>query len=184
MKVCECGRIGEHCPNAGCGSINKAPLKQRTTIVSRQMGQDIRYYTCRKCGVEYGYLGGMLYDGVCYAPKEVRVVAIPKNIEEEVELLNKAIEYIQSRDGVVDFPNGIKGLNEEEARVKTNSTLHQDPRGIPGIRDIQPGSMQERQSDLQPGISDTETPKENTDKLTLDDLFKRKDSTNDPESNI
>jgi len=116
LKTCTCGRIGEHCPNADCGSISKAPLKQRTAIISRQLGLDVRYYTCRKCGVEYGWLNGSLYDSECYAPKEIRIVATPQSIEQEVKDLNECIQFIQARGGVIDFPNGIKEVsNEKEA---------------------------------------------------------------------
>jgi hypothetical protein len=103
--------MGEHCPNATCGSVSKTALKQRTAIMSRQLGLDVRYYTCRKCGVEYGWLNGSLYDGECYAPKEVRIVAAPQSLEREVKDLNEAVQFIQSRGGVVDFPDGIKEPN-------------------------------------------------------------------------
>jgi hypothetical protein len=91
--------------------------------MSRQLGLDIRYYTCRKCGVEYGWLNGSLYDGECYAPKEVRIVASPQSLEREVKDLNEAIEFIRLRGGVIDFPNGImepdkiKALQEKEELV-------------------------------------------------------------------
>lgn len=108
LNTCTCGRLGEHCPNADCGSVSRTPLKQRTSIMSRQLGVDVRYYTCRKCGIEYGWLNGSLYDGECYAPKEIKLVATPQSLEREVKDLNEAIEFIRLRGGIVDFPDGIK----------------------------------------------------------------------------
>lgn len=155
IKTCTCNRIGEHCPNSECGSISKTPLKQRTTFMSRQLGLDIRYYTCRKCGVEYGWLDGKLYDGVCYAPKEIRLVAKPQRFEQEIKDLNEAIEYIQIRGGVVEFPNGIKDPSEEP----------------PGV--IKP--IVETKDETKDEITLISRPPIDAPVFSLDDLFKRKE---------
>ena len=152
IKTCVCGRVGEHCPNAQCGSVSKTPLKQRTAFMSRQTGLDIRYYTCRKCGVEYSWLNGTFYDTECYAPKEIRITAMPKNLEQEVKDLNEAIQIIESRGGVVEFPNGIKEPGEE----------------IPGIVEPRAPVSEDIKEELV--IKRVDTPA-----ISLEDLFKKKE---------
>lgn len=156
-KICTCGRVGEHCPNSGCGSINKHPLVQRSAFMSDQIGADVRFYRCRKCGTEYGFLNGSLFDAECYAPKEIKLVATPQSLEEEVKDLNECIQFIQARGGVVEFPNGIKDINEESPDV------------------VKP--RVESTSDEITLIS--RPPDEDKQLFSLDDLFKRKDSTNE-----
>ena len=155
LNTCTCGRIGEHCPNAACGSISKTALKQRTAIMSRQLGIDVRYYTCRKCGVEYGWLNGSLYDSECYAPKEVRLVATPQSLERGVKDLNEAIQFVQSWGGVIEFPNGIKDPSEEPPSV------------------IKP--IVESKDELKDEITLISRPPIDAPVFTLDDLFKPKE---------
>jgi hypothetical protein len=189
IKTCICGRVGEHCPNADCGSISKTPLKQRTIFMSRQLGLDIRYYTCRKCGVEYAWLNGSLYDGKCYAPKEIRLVATPQNIEQEIKDLNEAIQFIRSRGGIVDFPNGIKEPDQVLAEQEKEELIIEKAPGliierVPResepelvIQKITNGSMDE----LPPGWSYNDKGQK-VGPLSMDDLFKKKETPKD-ESN-
>jgi hypothetical protein len=141
--------------------------------MSRQTGLDVRYYTCRKCGVEYGWLSGSLYDGVCYAPKEIRLVATAQSIEQEVKDLNEAISYLYARGGIVTFPDGIKDPNEEKGNTKTDNTLHPDERGVSSIFDIRPRIDKEHEGkkDIVEDKGNTER-HEDSNKLSLDDLFK------------
>ena len=177
IKTCICGRVGEHCPNADCGSVSKTPLKQRTAFMSRQTGLDIRYYNCRKCGVEYGWLNGSLYDGTCYAPKEIRLVATPQSIEQGIKDLNEAIEFVRLRGGIVDFPNGIKEpsqvITEQE---KAELVIEKAPGLI--IKRIPRESEQEK---LPEGWSYNDKGQK-VGPLSMDDLFKHKEPPKD-ESN-
>ena len=163
LNTCTCGRIGEHCPNAACGSISKTALKQRTTIMSRQLGLDVRYYTCRKCGVEYGWLNGSLYDGECYAPKEVRLVASPLSLERGVKDLNEAIQFVQAWGGVIDFPNGIKDPSENDSNTAKPS--------IEPIIESKTESVDE--------ITLISRPPIDTPRINLEDLFKPKEPPKD-----
>lgn len=167
LNTCICGRIGEHCPNATCGSRSKTALKNRTTIMSRQLGLDVRYYTCRKCGVEYGWLNGSLYDGECYAPKEVRIVASPQSLEREVKDLNEAIEFIRSRGGVVDFPNGIKDPSEGPPSIVDKPAIE---------------SPVESTTEQVDEITLISRPPTEQPKFSLDDLFKSKEPSNDEDN--
>lgn len=95
--ACTCGRVGEHCPNTGCGSKNKWPMIRRSEIISRQLGRDIRYYRCRKCGTEYGYLGNTLFDAECNAPEDIKLKQKQIEPEDEVRMLQEAIALLESK---------------------------------------------------------------------------------------
>jgi hypothetical protein len=116
-RECTCGRIGEHCPNAGCGSINKHPLVQRSQIVSAQVGSDVRFYRCRKCGTEYGFLNGNLFDTECNAPSEVRLKPRQIEPEDEVKLLKDAISLLESKGLKVYMPGDEPKSNDTEELV-------------------------------------------------------------------
>lgn len=103
ILTCRCGRTGEHCPNADCGSINKWPMIQRSTIVSKQLGRDVRFYRCRKCGTEYGFLGNTLFDAECNAPEESRLKQKQIEPEDEVRLIKEAIAFLESKGLVVSL---------------------------------------------------------------------------------
>lgn len=118
---CKCSRIGEHCPQ--CGSISKHPLVQRTAASFGFLHIEVRFYRCRKCGVEYGWYQGKLYDQECLAPEDIRLKAIKKDPEEIAKTLNEAINTIQSYGGVVAFP---KGILEEPIDSDVSSGISED----------------------------------------------------------
>jgi len=116
--TCTCGRVGEHCPSAACGSINKHPLIQRSLFMSKQVGADVRFYRCRKCGTEYGFLRGVLFDAECNAPEEVRLGARQLDAEDEVKLMKDAIALLESK--------GLKVVMADEVVVK--ASIVEEPR--------------------------------------------------------
>ncbi|SRR5258708_27783208 len=94
---CICGRVGEHCPSANCkGSINRHPLKQRSTEMSLRLGKDARFYSCRACGTEYGYINGVLYNSECYAPRKITLGTHLPDTVDEVKAINDAVLLLQS----------------------------------------------------------------------------------------
>lgn len=114
--TCTCGRVGEHCPNTGCGSVNKWPMIQRSLIVSKQLGRDVRFYRCRKCGTEYGYLGNTLFDAECNAPEESRLKQKHMEPEDEVRLIKEAIALLESKGLKVSLGDKSERENREESK--------------------------------------------------------------------
>jgi hypothetical protein len=155
-KTCVCGRIGEHCPSAGCGSINKHPMIQRSLFISKQVGADVRFYRCRKCGTEYGFLNGALFDAECNAPEEIRLGARQIEPVDEVKMIKEAIALLES-----------KGLKVSMADDTSN---------VPVIQKI-PSEGEE----LPPGWSYNDKGQK-VGPLSMDDLFKPKEPSKD-ESN-
>lgn len=109
MKVCECGRIGVHCPQ--CGSVSKNGLAQQTILLTATFREckGLRAYRCRSCptqyihcdwdGTEEDVLGwnedGSLKKG-CFAPKKSNISALPKQNTEDAEAMVKAFALVEA----------------------------------------------------------------------------------------
>lgn len=173
--LCSCGREGEHCPSANCkGSINRHPMKQRSVRMTERLGIEARFYSCRSCGTEYGYVNGVLYESECYAPKKIILSTKLPDAIDEVKAINEAILLLQSK-GITVTMNGIPMAVADSNEVEESKTPNES----------EPELIIQRLSDkpkdeLPEGWFYDEQGRKSSG-LKIDDLFKPKEPPNDPD---
>lgn len=136
MKVCECGRLGVHCPQ--CGSISKGGLAQQTillTALMRGSHTGIRAYRCRACPTQYiqccdlngnnEEMLGCVIDGEfkpgCFAPKKDTIHAIPQIDTQDGEAMVKAFALIEAA-GFKVVPKNIEVV-EPKAPIESELVI-------------------------------------------------------------
>jgi hypothetical protein len=168
MIVCECGRVGVHCPQ--CGSISKGGLAQQTIILTAMMRDThtgIRAYRCRACPTQYiqccdingnneELLGCVTDDGFrpgCFAPKKANISAINRQDTEDAQAMVKAFALVEAA--------GFKVVPKDTEIVEPKAPIEPEPELI--IRKVDPV---ESESIEQPTFD-------------LNDLFKKKEPPKD-----
>jgi hypothetical protein len=167
MICSSCNREGEHCP--GCGSVSKHPLIQKTASAAGILKIDVRYYRCRKCGVEYGWLKAKFYEVECCAPPIAKIIPVKDDLQKFVERINEAIYFIRSYGGTIEFKKGILeepidpdaqenseklGNNGKDVKQTSEQSTQSDSTGTErDIRDIPEGFTLNEEGQLVPPIS-------------------------------
>jgi hypothetical protein len=185
MIICECGRVGVHCPQ--CGSISKGGLAQQTIILTAMMRDThtgIRAYRCRACSTQYiqccdlngnnEELLGCVTDGEfrpgCFAPKKANIAAINRQDTEDAQAMVKAFALVEAA--------GFKVVPKDAEIVEPKAPIESEPELV--IQKI-PSGTNGSMDELPPGWSYNDKGQK-VGPLSMDDLFKKKETPKD-ESN-
>lgn len=109
MRVCECGRVGIHCPQ--CGSASKNGLAKETIILTATFRdvKGLRAFRCRACPTQYIHCewdgteedvlayteNGQMKKG-CFAPKKANISVLPQLDTSDGEAMMKAFKLIEA----------------------------------------------------------------------------------------